>query len=1155
MKFKQLFKLLLILTISFNNFTLKAQFGRFEVVECQNVSEVIALIDTVFLAGVQPSAIANIEFTGDPRSVGYFRGGTFTGFDKLTGIVMSSGHTGDIDKSNNCNTGQNASSSTSGGSDADLTQAAGFTSQDACIIEFDFKPSADSVKFNYIFASEEYHDFVDSYNDVFGFFLSGPGIDGEFSNGAINIAIIPGTLNTPVTINNVNMGQLGPSCNNLPAGPGDNEQYFNSNTLPNSQAYSAFVFDGYTDNFTAKSDLQICEWYHIKIAIGDVVDSQYDSGVLLEKGSFSLGNITSVADYTHPTVDSLLYESCNDHEVVLYFTLQEAVGFSIKRDLEIGGTATRGEDYELFTTYPGDTIFIEAGTDYDSIIVRAINDDISEDIEDLWIAYSVETCDPTIKDTVKVYFSDLPFFGDTTVSFNGYCEDTINLNFGSALVGIPPFSFDWYTLGEITDTVQFVPTGSDYFAIPCLVADTCGQTSIDTVFVTIPSFEADAGDDQSLCNADSVWLSGMAEGAQLLQWTSEPFDASLTGQENTPNPGVSPTETTMYILAASDNCLHEDSDTTFVFLDEAVANAGSDQMICIGEDVILTCNEAELYSWTSQPVDPSIVGQETNRSIQVFPTVSTIYYVTITDDCDFTATDEVEVIVVELPIAEVGPDAEICQGEQHQLNASGAARFKWSSEPFDASLYLNGQDTLSNPIVSPESPGSYTYLVEVFDYCSSIDSMIIEVNTVPALDLIVQSEEICYGEDVEITVDIEGNYYWTSNPEDVSLSGQEYNQTINVTPDTTTVYQLVADVNGFSCPGVESVTINVIPEILAYFTVEDEEVCQNEALSIAYDGNAASSASYYWDFNSANLISGEGQGPIEISWELTGEKKISLFIIEDGCTSETYEVPVNVLKTPISVFNADVLEGCEPLIVNFINESENIDPNSSYQWEFGDGTISNEESPNKEYSIAGNYTVSLTVTNENECHDVRTLNSLIQVNETPVASFYPEPDETVVGQGIITFSNESTSSEILSYHWDFGDGQISDVANPEHIYNEVGVYLVQMLTVSPNGCENSDEKEVTIHPDANVFPPNAFTPDGDGINDVFEIKGIGINKYSIKIYSRWGELLFESYNIEDQWDGRWKGQLVAKGTYAYLIAYESVVGKSFYKRGTVTIIY
>jgi len=203
----------------------------------------------------------------------------------------------------------------------------------------------------------------------------------------------------------------------------------------------------------------------------------------------------------------------------------------------------------------------------------------------------------------------------------------------------------------------------------------------------------------------------------------------------------------------------------------------------------------------------------------------------------------------------------------------------------------------------------------------------------------------------------------------------------------------------------------------------------------------------------------------------------------------------------------------------------------------------------------GNYTVTLTVTNNGKCEDVKTVYGLIKVYEIPIAEFYPNPYETIVDQGVITFSNESVSSESLLYNWDFGDGNTSEQNNPDHIYNQVGVFLVKLLVETSNGCINRIEKEVVIHPDAQVFPPNAFTPDGDGINDIFEIKGVGIKKYNVKIFSRWGELVFESNNIEEHWDGRINGQIVPKGSYAYQIAYTSVLDKNIYKRGTVTVIY
>ena len=227
------------------------------ITQCENADAVLALIDTVFLAGVHPTQINNITFTGDPGAVGYFSGGQIFGFQVPRGIVMSSGFAGTLDKSNNCES-QNASGSTAGGSDTDLNALTSLSINDACVIEFDFKPAGDSVKFNYIFGSEEYHDFVNTqFNDVFGFFLSGPGISGPFTNDAINIAEVPGTHN-PVSINNVNCGFAPAGCNaTLNGGPGCS--YLVDNTQQGQGKFSQIALDAFTLPFVADNGVASCQ--------------------------------------------------------------------------------------------------------------------------------------------------------------------------------------------------------------------------------------------------------------------------------------------------------------------------------------------------------------------------------------------------------------------------------------------------------------------------------------------------------------------------------------------------------------------------------------------------------------------------------------------------------------------------------------------------------------------------------------------------------------------------------------------------------------------------------------------------------------------------------------------------------------------------------
>ncbi|MCF6171862.1 MAG: choice-of-anchor L domain-containing protein [Bacteroidales bacterium] len=266
----------------------------FHVEACADSAAVIALFDSVFFSEVPPQTIANLTFYGDPSAVGYFRGGYFLGFDVPRGIILTSGKSGDADKSNICNTEQNASTNNGGfEGDPDLEQLAGVSSHDACIIEFDYKPNADTVSFNYVFASEEYHEYVNStFNDMFGFFVSGPGIAGPYLNNAEYISLIPET-SIGVAINTVNFGKGGSTCTGKPSGC-INCEWFKDNSQNTDPAFSKFVYDGLTKPLVAKHGVKHGQWFHLKIAISDGGDAIYDSAVLLEKDSFFTGHLKAI---------------------------------------------------------------------------------------------------------------------------------------------------------------------------------------------------------------------------------------------------------------------------------------------------------------------------------------------------------------------------------------------------------------------------------------------------------------------------------------------------------------------------------------------------------------------------------------------------------------------------------------------------------------------------------------------------------------------------------------------------------------------------------------------------------------------------------------------------------------------------------------------
>jgi hypothetical protein len=257
-------------------------------------------------------AISNISFTGSNQQIGAFTSGNSIGM--ASGIVMSSGHATNADLGGNPSAANTPASggvcnNTANTICNDLYTVANSVPpligqwfsvssiNDAAVLEFDFTPESDTIRFNYCFGSEEYLTWVNSaFNDVFGFFISGPGITGPYSspagfpNGSINIATVPNSSpSLPITISSINPGSYG--------------QYYNTGN-------TTISYNGYTDVFTAEAIVQACETYHIRLAIADGTDDWLDSGVFLEANSFSSPSI-DVAVYGVAVSTDTLEIPCN----------------------------------------------------------------------------------------------------------------------------------------------------------------------------------------------------------------------------------------------------------------------------------------------------------------------------------------------------------------------------------------------------------------------------------------------------------------------------------------------------------------------------------------------------------------------------------------------------------------------------------------------------------------------------------------------------------------------------------------------------------------------------------------------------------------------------------------------------------------------------
>ena len=1030
---------------------------------------------------------SDITYTGVGIASGSFGGASNIGLNY--GILLTSGSVNvTVGPNNSGNAGYNNGAA----GDPDLQAFSGVTSDDACVLEFDFIPQSSVVEFSYVFASEEYHEYANSsWNDAFGFFISGPGINGPYSNNSKNIALIPFTSPPiPVTINTVNNGTSN-------TGPCENCEYFVHNNQHSIQ------YDAWTTVLTAFAVVTPCERYHIKLAIGDGGDRILDSGVFLKANSFSSVGLSGNYTFSSQYIDSIAVEGCNN--AMLTFELDDHAQDDFYIALEILGTAINGVDYD---TIP-DTLIIPQGYRIAEVEIIPWEDGLPEGFETVQIVYNSSLCEPNY-DTINFEIYDYPEFNmmareDTII----HCEDPVLL-YTMEAGGMPPYFYNWST-GDTTSTVLVNPMNPTEFIV--YVSDACGDTLIDTIFVDVIGPTAYAGTDTSICLNDTATL--IAFGGTIYEWS--------TG-DTTQTIFVSPTEITDYWVIVYDDCNNFDTDTVKVYVDSPQAYAGEDVTICIGDSTILTGGGGLYYEWNT--------GQ-TTQSITVNPLVDTEYWVYVTDNCNNTAVDSVWVLIAEEVFANAGEDQTICYGDQAILTATGGVEYEWSTG-----------ETTQTITVTPGTTS--TYYVIVSDGCSDEDTVIVFVNPLPNIQANAASDIICYGDSVYLSSSGGDTYFWESNPADPSLIGQETSPNPLVAPLVTTVYTVTGtDLN--SCENTSSFGVVVRDMLHSTFNLSLNAVCEGEITNVNYTGNALASANYVWNFD-GGIITGSGQGPYDVYWNSTGYKTISLIVYQDGCESEQTIDSVLINLTPEVDFSAFENSGCVPFEVEFIDNSLDVLPDAEYSWDFGDGNFSIEKNPFHIFEQLGDYNIMLNISN-NGCDDEKTIEGLIKVHPNPQADFSLYPTLTSIENPVISFSDNS-SGDPVSWLWDLGDGNTSAESNFYHTYSDTGTFVVKLLISNMFGCTDSLFKNVIIKPHPKIFAPNAFSPNGDGLNDIFNVKANGIEEFSMSIYSRWGEMIFFTNDIGEGWDGK----DAPVGTYVYYIAYKNNLGANSEIYGKVTLI-
>ncbi|WNJ20621.1 choice-of-anchor L domain-containing protein [Pontibacter sp. G13] len=1106
-----------------------------------------SLLQTLFASGVQ---VSNLTVTCDTTMAMWEFDGTNSNLGLDRGVLLS---TGQASQAIGPNTSPGTSTNLADPGYAPLTTLSGQNTFDACVIEFDIYPTCDSVGIQYVFASEEYHEYVSTVpgggiNDVFAFFISGPGYTNPPGMPGVNIALIPGTT-TPVSISTVNNGYA--PANTMSTGPCTNCTYFVDNVGGTTVEYDAF-----TVPLLAQAAVQPCNTYHITLAIADASDGILDSGVFLEAGGIGCvtPQLTLEAVNSNLLGANVTVEGCVN-QGYFEFSLSEPLTDTRTYHFTMGGTAFSGLDYvpipDSLVLNPGDTSAI--------IPVTILLDSVIEGTETIELYYVDSTCAGVYRDTAIMEILDPVIWDrleDVTLCSGDIAQ--LQLNIVQAIDTItwgPPLGLltnhdsivDLSLLnpGTAPDTLAYFMEVEVLGGL-CILQDTLEAVVIPAQFAEIIHDTVCLGVPTSF-DANPLW--------DIVAYADWDFGTKIDSAINTSY--LFPTHGEHDVTLIAENvygCL--DTVETTILVDSLPALDFTVDPVCFGVPSFMDnlFKPGTIYGWEFGDGDES----KAVAPNHVYGTPG-VYPVTLTGTtaagCVDSMTLNAEVYV--LPEADFNAD-QVCE-----LNSTIFENLSIDGDhPLVDFFWDFGDDSTSmaeSPIHLYHAWGLYPVTLTVTDSfgCASTFTQGARVRALPEVSF--EADSLCLNEDVSLissslVPDGSGIFAYDWNLDDgTSAVGQEVIHTYQ----TVDIFDVrLAVTTEYGC--VDSITQPVLIHPLPSPRFSWERVCeldtaefQNQSL-VALPLTDDEVVSWTWDFGDGTTQAGgeivhhmfaqEGLYAVTLT-------AVSNYGCEDSYTWEVESFPIP--DRPIVVPDTTCVGDAATILAIGDEFTDEL------RWHY------DSEAPG--YFYAGDAYITPELTQE-EIYYVSAISpdGCESGREEVIASVFPDGNFTMtasdqvveIPQSDVTFTL-SGDIPVISASWDFGNALKSAEINPVHVYPFGGLFLAEVEFTDANGCQYVLSQPIEVKEFQAILVPNAFSPNESGVNDEFIVRVSElISEYQISVYTRWGQLVFESTSPTNHWNGRMMntGKFVPEGTYIYSIQAKDNHGTAVPLSGTVTVI-
>ncbi len=488
---------------------------------------------------------------------------------------------------------------------------------------------------------------------------------------------------------------------------------------------------------------------------------------------------------------------------------------------------------------------------------------------------------------------------------------------------------------------------------------------------------------------------------------------------------------------------------------------------------------------------------------------------------------------------------------------------------------------------NPAFPGTYTLAVCVEEWTRGPNPILLS-NTKREMQLnVVQCQNTVEADLLETEIDDQGRFFiracglgeqtiinesteersitsytWLIDGPDGPITGSSRDlttppiNTIGVYPGT-----MILNLDGFSatCRDTADFLLGVYPTSYPEFEFT-ETGCSDDPIQFTDLSTTDADAIVSWEWDFRDGTDGASIADPRHYYAIPGDFPVQLTIVDNNqCVWDTVQ-NLPYFPTPRTIIlEPDAAFGCVPYDKTFVNLSQPVDDTYLFEWELGDGTTSMDRSPSHTYEEAGIYDVYLQITSPTGCVVDSTFRRLVDVRDAPIADFRFEPENPSNLRPNITVRDQSTGAAVWRYYVRNQAGDI-DFASPVDGFDyEVrsydSVYVTQYVT-HPSGCLDSITKTIALITENTFFAPDAFTPNGDGLNDIFIPVGSWdrISGYALRVWNRWGETVFTTNDQTEGWDGRFKEADAPGGGYLWDAQFTDAQGEVFRYKGGVVLL-